>query len=754
MIGRALAWRPGALARNAAHGTAWNFARVALQATSLVALASLFGGEGYGLLAGTIALFATCAQLVGLGAGIALVRDAARDPSVRAERLSRTRTVYLTTGLVFFLAAWTLGSVLLSDELSPSTLAALAFAEMFLAPALLPTAYWLQVQERMGAFGFVTSVTPMVRLVAALLLLPRGSASVDAFAFLYVGLLAIALAAVIASFHGRHALAPIRLAHLSFAREGLPYVLPSVTLTAGQEIDKTLVLQLAGAAAAGPYAAACRIAQAAVLPVNSLVLTAAPRLFRAFSSGSGNRTLQPLIVAAGVYGCLAALALYLLAPAVPLLLGADFSSAVVTLRLLCLLVITSSLRQVIMAGLTTNDAQQRRNLVELLAVATMVALCISFVPRFGVSAAALSLIVADLVALLAGAIALLYMPRSTADEASSLVTAGAAKRGTSTLRSLLRRLEYSGTGRWIYTRQVLHWVVDRQVTRQLPFGLRVFCAYCALYLNVLPFPTIVFGHGLYAWSRWLSRRQLGSGCTRLRLAGQDVYVDLRDPGALYAIKEITGRSWQRAALESLLTQGATFVDVGANQGAFTAIAAKTLGASGRIIAIEPQPALVRCIESSLAAATVPSWRVHQCAVGETSGVGTMVIPRENAGEARLEGGTPEARDAQISVLVRTLDALLEDVEADRPCVVKMDIEGGELYALRGARRSLQRLRPTLLLEINPDAMKRRGYSAEELREELSSVGYTAWSLLDDPDVRWPLSQMPLDSYTDVILWHG
>jgi len=402
MIGRALAWRPGTLARNAAHGTAWNVARIALQAISLITLASLFGGEGYGVFAGTVALFATCAPLVGLGTGVALVRDGSRDSSVRAERLASTRTVYLISGFALFWVAWAIGSFLLSDELTLVALGALAFAEMFLVPALRPTACWLQIQERMSAFGFVTSLPPMVRLAAALMLLTQGAASVENFALLYVALLAITLATVTVGFHGREAFVPVRLSHLAFTREGLPYILPSVSLTASNEIDKTLVLQLAGAAAAGPYAAACRIAQAAVLPVSSLVLAASPRLFRGFRDGSGRRTFQALIVAVGAYSCLAAVALFFMAPMVPVILGDDFIDAVGTLRILCLLVITNSLRQVIMAGLTANDAQRYRNFVELLSVAAMVVPCLLLVPRLGVIGAPLSLIIADLAAIVAG----------------------------------------------------------------------------------------------------------------------------------------------------------------------------------------------------------------------------------------------------------------------------------------------------------------------------------------------------------------
>jgi hypothetical protein len=85
---------------------------------------------------------------------------------------------------------------------------------------------------------------------------------------------------------------------------------------------------------------------------------------------------------------------------------------------------------------------------------------------------------------------------------------------------------------------------------------------------------------------------------------------------------------------------------------------------------------------------------------------------------------PDNVGGELQVDVTTVDALL-DGEAP-PDVVKIDIEGGEVGALDGMRRTLASAKPGLVLfiELNPDALRNAGTSGDEMLRRLRGAGFT------------------------------
>lgn len=394
MVLRALAsWRPGRLARNTAHAGAWTVARIALQGLSLILLARLFGAGGYGALAGTMGLYMTVAPLVGLGSGTALVRHLARDGDIA--KLASTQAIYVLSGLVLFALLWPLSLWLLPAHLPARALAMLAFAELVVAPALLPLAYRYIAAERMSVAGGLQTAAPIARCVAAALALALNARSLDVFAAIYLASLVLVVVPLV--WRSRPVMRAAWGALRHEVREGTPYAVSHMATTAGSEIDKTMMLRFAGDMLTGHYSAAARVAQAALLPVSALVVAAGPRLFRN-SAGSG-----PLFLAAGGYALFAAVGLWLVAPLLPLVLGGDFAASVPLLRLMCLLVLTGALRQMVLMLLTASDRQGARNWIEITAIAAGLSLMPVAIPRWGAAGVVGCLMLTDAVLILLGA---------------------------------------------------------------------------------------------------------------------------------------------------------------------------------------------------------------------------------------------------------------------------------------------------------------------------------------------------------------
>ena len=76
----------------------------------------------------------------------------------------------------------------------------------------------------------------------------------------------------------------------------------------------------------------------------------------------------------------------------------------------------------------------------------------------------------------------------------------------------------------------------------------------------------------------------------------------------------------------------------------------------------------------------------------------------------------------------TLDSFVEKFACQRVDLIKVDIEGYEAKFLSGASQVLREYAPIIMMEMNPLALERYGYTAEDLVEQLQSYGYDIFSL--------------------------
>lgn len=355
-------------------------------------MARVMGASGYGVLAGSVALFMVFGQFTGLGSGIALVRHISRGGELPS-RFAATEYAYLLSGTVLTLLAVPISFLLLGSLVPAMALALIAIAEILVAPALQPLVSRYQAEERMFVSSAIGTLAPVMRLVAVASMAMLGSSDVTSFAQLYLAWL---IPTVVVT---RHLARPrrsdtARCTIRQAIHEGLPYVMSGVALTAGSELDKTVLLRLAGDTVTGPYAAAYRIASAATLPVSALILAAAPRLFRA-PSANNHHLAASMLAAVLSYAWLAAAAIWLLAPLASWVLGRSFDYTVPLLRAMCIIIVTGSLRQYITALLTTRDLQASRNVIEIGGVCLSIALLVILVPQAGAYGAVAAIACAD-----------------------------------------------------------------------------------------------------------------------------------------------------------------------------------------------------------------------------------------------------------------------------------------------------------------------------------------------------------------------
>ena len=211
------------------------------------------------------------------------------------------------------------------------------------------------------------------------------------------------------------------------------------------------------------------------------------------------------------------------------------------------------------------------------------------------------------------------------------------------------------------------------------------------------------------------------------------------PAVYRALLRTRGRSNpMKVALAGLVRRGDVVFDVGANQGIFAALMSNLAGREGRVHAFEPSPETCGLLRATLAArARFPAnVVVNATAVGAEDGTATLHTPQRDHGQASLKthdtgswsgGAAVQSRE----IAVTRLDTYVASLQPARIDVVKMDIEGGELPALRGFAAGLRTFRPIVACELCGAWTRAFGYEPVAVIDELRRAGYDAFHLVTD-----------------------
>src|SRR4051794_3370758 len=192
--------------------------------------------------------------------------------------------------------------------------------------------------------------------------------------------------------------------------------------------------------------------------------------------------------------------------------------------------------------------------------------------------------------------------------------------------------------------------------------------------------------------------------------GFTIYVDPRD----WAVGGQIARTGAyepevTAALRSQLSPGATFVDVGANIGWYSLLAAGLVGGDGRVVGVEPNPDNCGLVERSAKENGFATITVVPAAASDSAALAALDVDASNGRIIPLDPSQPAGViPCSFVVPIRPLDDLLADAGVAKVDVMKVDVEGAELQVLRGAEAMLRRDRPVIVSEFFPVALRSTG----------------------------------------------
>ncbi len=318
-----------------------------------------------------------------------------------------------------------------------------------------------------------------------------------------------------------------------------------------------------------------------------------------------------------------------------------------------------------------------------------------------------------------------------------------------TAREFLKRILLpKGRDAWLFNRETLGWFEDQSVELEAPLPYQIFRRFCSVQFPVWG---PVFGGDLFLK---LLRKFPGSEAPvvgKVAVDDMTVYVDLRDSRFLQIPNELRRKTRVANVIPSLLGPGDTFVDVGANYGALSVIASRAVRPMGKTISIEPNGDVASLLTRTLADSAAAEHEVHQVGCDETRGRAEMFVPETSGAGGFVASYSNQEGAHRYTCELVPLDEVLASLEPKGRVVLKIDVEGFELNVLRGARKSLARLRPTILLEINPKALKANQTSLGELQAILTEAGYVEFADLKEPDRTTPIAELDFEGHRDILL---
>jgi len=175
-----------------------------------------------------------------------------------------------------------------------------------------------------------------------------------------------------------------------------------------------------------------------------------------------------------------------------------------------------------------------------------------------------------------------------------------------------------------------------------------------------------------------------------------------------------------------LPKNPIILDVGANFGYYSIVIASS-DLNGEVHSFEPVSEAFSLLTENIDRNSV-SHRItpNKIAIGESKGVAEITSDRY-AGNYLIDKGSYDGFTEKVSMT--TLDQYVLENNIKKVDFIKCDVEGSELQVMKGAFHILKNMKPLVMLEIAEEWTSRFGYTAYNLREYMSTLGYIETSMM-------------------------
>ena len=375
----------GGLLRDTTHLSIGQGFRLVIQAAYFVLIARSLGPDAYGAFVTVVAMAALLGPFSGLGSPNLFIKN------VRSGK--REAAICWGNGILITVFSGTLLSALgaglswiLGLKTPPFVVIIVCISDLILVKLIDLAAFGFTALDRMTQTSIQSVVVSLLRLGGiATLIAVAHPVTLDHWVVVYLLTSLLGTAYAVAKgwqLWGRPAtdLRALR----EDVTEGVFFSIAGSAATVYNDIDKIMLSRLADLAATGVYGAAYRVIDVTMTPVRSLAAAAYPQFFRKGAGGMAAtyRYALSLIAKTALYGLLASAGLWLLAPALPHVLGSRYEAVVPAVRWLALIPLLRCVHSFLADALSGAGLQRARTAIQASVAVVNVVANLIILPRY------------------------------------------------------------------------------------------------------------------------------------------------------------------------------------------------------------------------------------------------------------------------------------------------------------------------------------------------------------------------------------
>lgn len=159
------------------------------------------------------------------------------------------------------------------------------------------------------------------------------------------------------------------------------------------------------------------------------------------------------------------------------------------------------------------------------------------------------------------------------------------------------------------------------------------------------------------------------------------------------------------------------IDGGANQGVYSCSIAKQIGSSGKIIAIEPLSEPVKMFKENIKLNNFKNIFIEKCALWKKNTSGKIYFNKDDYGQASVVNKSKLFEKTKL----KKLDDIVTKYNLKEVNLIKLDLQGAEIFAIEGAEKTISKFKPILYLECDK-------ISFDKVFKKLKKYNYKSFSL--------------------------
>jgi FkbM family methyltransferase len=199
----------------------------------------------------------------------------------------------------------------------------------------------------------------------------------------------------------------------------------------------------------------------------------------------------------------------------------------------------------------------------------------------------------------------------------------------------------------------------------------------------------------------IARRLNGSKYRKYNVRGYEIYLNISE--SLMMLKRALGRYEPEkfSAIENVVNNGMTFLDVGANKGDFSFFAGNMVGPSGKVIAFEPEPGNCNWIKKSIQKNPLSNISLIEIALSNKDEERDLYLGEKSGWHSIVEGAKNRG-EGKISVHTQKLDSIFDSLNLSSVDAMKIDVEGAEYDVISGGQKTIEKFRPIIFMDLHPE----------------------------------------------------